>query len=53
MTISTRPNLLKELSGDKIIFPTQVFILLGKTKYGSPSTIITIPITHKKNSIGF
>ncbi len=36
-----------------MILPIQAFILSGKAKYGSPSTIITIPITLKKNSIGF
>ena len=49
--ISTSPNLLKVLLGDMIILLTQVFILSGKAKYGRPSMIITIPITHKKNSI--
>jgi hypothetical protein len=51
-TMSTSPNLLNERSGETIIFLTQVFILSGKAKYGSPSMIITIPMTHKKNSIG-
>jgi hypothetical protein len=49
--MSTNPSRRNELSGVVTTFCTQYFIFPGAAKYGSPSTIITIPNTHKKNSI--
>ena len=49
--MSTSPSRRNELSGVATTFCTQYFIFPGAAKYGSPSTIITMPNTHKKNSI--
>ena len=46
-----KPNFRNVSSGISTIFCNQNFILSGKAKYGNPSTTITIPSTHKKNSM--
>jgi len=47
-TISNNPIILKVFSCISRIFTTQLFIFSGKVKYGRPSIIMTIPITHRK-----
>jgi len=51
--MSTSPNLRRDPSGVTAIFLIQYFIFSGKAKYGSPSMIITIPMTHRKNFMLF
>jgi hypothetical protein len=51
--MSTSPNLRRDPSGVTAIFLTQNFIFSGNAKYGSPSMIITIPMTQRKNFMLF
>lgn len=49
--IMDRPKILSTTGLIPIICSSQIFIFSGKTKYGNPSIIITMPMTHKKNFI--
>ena len=51
--INTNPRRRRFSSGISMTFRIQSFIFAGKAKYGTPSKIMTMPTTHRKNSIQF
>jgi hypothetical protein len=51
--INTNPRRRRFSSGISRTFRIQSFIFAGKAKYGTPSKIMTMPTTHRKNSIQF
>jgi hypothetical protein len=51
--IKKNPRRRRFSFGISMTFKIQSFIFAGKAKYGTPSKIMTIPTTHRKNSIQF